>query len=268
MSALSDGAVANLIAQQAEAHGASVLTQKRNMLLTAVRLQRNSGRIVPYHLRVEVYGGDVRVREERPLQLPIFCPNRHINPGGWFCLGFSQRDPHRIGDEDAAGAWWRRVLKFLTLQETAKKLRRWPSTVEWAHGAAAIHQARAEQCADALGPHFAEALGRRRLKVRRHRNAPAFQTLCEGPTRLYSVWAGPRRVATQRQRCFCGSGLALAACADHAQAAADLVQALVDWEDAERRFWKSLREDTCCGTMPDCPMNKGPARRPTPALAA
>lgn len=268
MSASSDGRTANLIAQQAEAHGASVLTHKGSMLLVALRLQRNSGRIIPYHLRIEVYGDYVSVREEKPLRLPTFCPNRHINPGGGFCLGYSQAEPQRIDDEEGAVAWWRRVLKFLTLQEAARKLRRWPSTVEWAHGSAAMHQMRAEACAQALGPRFVEALGRRRLTVLRRRNAPAFLTLNEGGARLYSMWAETRRVATQRQRCFCGSGRALACCGDHAASAAGLVQAIADWESAEKRFWKSVREETCCGTMPDCPMKKAPAPAAVTALAA
>lgn len=268
MSVSSDGRVANLIAQQAEAHGASVLTHKGNMLLVAVRLQRNSGKIIPYHLRIEVYGDHVIVREEKPLRLPTFCPNRHINPGGGFCLGYSEADPQRIDYEDGAAAWWRRVLKFLALQETARKLRRWPSTVEWAHGSAAIHQARAEAYARALGPRFVEALGRRRLQVRRQKRAPAFLTLNEGEKRLYSVWAKEGRVATLRQRCFCGSGKALADCSDHARAASGLVKAMVDWEDAERQFWKSVREQTCCGTMPDCPMKKNTAPVAAAAMAA
>ncbi|WP_299006085.1 E2 domain-associated cysteine-rich protein [uncultured Caulobacter sp.] len=268
MSASSDGRIAELIAQQAGIHGARVLSHQGRALLVLVQLRRSSGKVTPYHLHVEVTRGDVLVREHTPERLPAFCPDRHINPGGGFCLGYSETDPQRIEDDEGVVLWWRKVLKFLALQETAARLGRWPTTVEWAHGSAAVHQARAERCAEALGHHFVEALGRRRLQVRRRGNAPAFVTLREGERRLYSVWVKPGRVATLRQRCVCGSGKALNACADHAAMAAGLVQALMDWNEAEKRFWKAMRQQTCCGSMPDCPMNKTVAPPPPAALAA
>lgn len=219
-----------------------------------VRLQRASGQIAVYTLQIETGGREPRVRENPPRRLPSYCPNRHIGSGGYFCLGFSPEDALPVQDTNSAETWWARLWKYLTLQEVTTSLRRWPSKNEWAHHMAAVHQAKAERCAAAFGPHFREALDQRRLKVHRRANAPAFLQLRDDKTRLYSVWREPRRVATLRQRCFCGSGRPLMACGDHAALAAELVFALVDWRRAEDDFWKVIKDQTCCGTLKDCPL--------------
>jgi hypothetical protein len=194
------------------------------------------------------------VREETPEHLPTFCPNRHISIGGYFCLNFSSEDPLPVQDARSARTWWARVLKFLNLQETTSSLRRWPTTREWAHGDAAKHQRRAELCATALGPRFNEALDRRRLSVKPF--GINFLRLYDGKTRLYSVWSKTRRIATLRQACPCGSGRPVIACADHAERAAELPFALIDWGAAEQQFWDRARAQICCGTLRECPLKQ------------
>jgi len=230
-------------------------------LSVVVHLRRSSGKIVPYRLRIEASGSEPKVREDTPEHLPTFCPNRHINVGGYFCLSFSSEDPLPVRDARSAKAWWARLLKFLNLQETASALRRWPTTREWAHGDAARHQCRAELCAAALGPRFSEALDGRRLSAKPSGNT--FLRLRDGKTRLYSVWSGARRVATLRQACLCGSGRPIIACGDHAERAAELAFALLAWRKAEQEFWDAARAQTCCGTLRDCPL-----RHPAPLSAA
>jgi hypothetical protein len=252
---------AALIGDQAEAHEATVLGSAGETLFVVVRLQRPSGKVMPYRLRIEADRPEPKVREETPEHVPTFCPNRHINVGGYFCLSFPSEDPLPVLDADSAGAWWARLLKFLNLQETASALRRWPTTREWAHGDAARHQCRAELCATALGPRFAEALDRRRLTAKRS-NA-AFLQVRDGKTRLYSVWSKEQRLATLRQACLCGSGLPTVACGDHAKQAAELPFALLAWGKAEAEFWDYARTQTCCGTLRDCPL-----REPSPLSAA
>lgn len=261
MHAAPNGSVAALVGGQAEAHEASVLGSTGNTLFVFVRLQRPSGRVVPYRLRIDADSPEPKVREETPERLPAFCPNRHINIGGYFCLSFASEDPLPVWDADSAEAWWAHLLKFLNLQETASALRRWPTTREWAHGDAAPHQCRAELCAAALGPQFTEALDRRRLTAKR--SGGAFIQVRDGKTRLYSVWSKEHRVATLRQACPCGSGLPIVACGDHAMRAAELPFALLAWTKAEREFWAYARTQTCCGTLRDCPL-----REPVPPLAA
>jgi hypothetical protein len=261
MRASPNGSVAALIGEQAEAHEASVLGSAGDTLFVVVRLRRTSGKIVPYRLRIEADSPEPRVREETPERLPTLCPNRHINIGGYFCLSFPSEDPLPVWDADSARAWWARLLKFLNLQETATALRRWPTTREWAHGDAARHQGRAELCAAALGPKLTEALDRRRLTARR--SGSVFFQVLNGKTRLYSVWSKEHRVATLRQACFCGSGLPIVACGDHAKRAAELPFALLAWSKAEEEFWCYARGQTCCGTLRDCPL-----RGPGPLSAA
>ena len=216
-----------------------------------VDVRRASGRTRPIRLLVDVSSAQPLVREAEPDRLPGFCPNRHIVNDGWFCMNYADEDPRPVRDVTGAADWWARLLKFLSLQETATVLRRWPSRQEWAHGRAAGHQARAERCAARLGAAVADALGRRRLQAV---HGPRFIQVRDAGRRLFSVWGDVGRVATLRQRCVCGSRLALSACADHAEAAADLATALLDWERDERRFWEALRETPCCGSLDVCPL--------------
>ncbi len=253
MRAAPDGSVTALIGDQAEAHEASVLGSADNTLSVVVRLRRPSGKIVPYRLRIEEGDPEPRVREETPEHLPTFCPNRHINAGGYFCLSFPSEDPLPVQNAESAEAWWARLLKFLNLQETASALRRWPTTSEWAHGDAARLQCRAELCAAALGPRFTEALNRRRLTAKR---SGAFLQVLDGERRLFSIWSKEHRVATQRQACPCGSGLPIVACRDHAKRATELPFALLAWSKAEKEFWNHARTQTCCGTLRDCPLTE------------
>lgn len=254
MSASSSGGIASLIAEQAEAHEASVLGGSGGDLSVAVHLRRSSGRVIPFNLVIETLGRAPRVREARPLRLPRFCPDRHIGIGGYFCLGFTPEESLAVTDEASARAWWARLLKFLHLQVTAAVLRRWPSRHEWGHGDAAFHQAEAERRAASLGPRFSQALARRRLEVRHRRRAAAFLELWDGGRKLYSVWARERRVATLRQACVCGSGRPLAACGAHAAAAAELPFDLLAWEREERAFWREAKDQPCCGSLLTCPL--------------
>jgi hypothetical protein len=66
MLALSNGQIATLIAEQAEAHEASVISRSGNVLFVLVRLRRPSGKIVPYHLTIEVDDPEVTLRRRPP----------------------------------------------------------------------------------------------------------------------------------------------------------------------------------------------------------
>lgn len=263
------GRVAQLLTDQAEAHEASVLNRSGDILLVDVRLRRASGKVARYHLRIDAGDVEPEVREAKPERLPTYCPNRHVNDEGVFCLSFPSEDPLPVVDAASAAAWWARLLKYLSLQETTTRLRRWPSRHEWAHGVAAMYQQRAEVCAAALGAQFVKALAQRRLTARRRGKGSDFLQVYDGARRLYAVWEEPRRVATLRQRCLCGSGRALVTCADHAARAAELPFALLAWEKAERRFWRFAQGRTCCGTLDDCPLTaaKTQAAQPPPIAA-
>lgn len=260
---------ADLIADQAEAYEAHVLRRSGGELLVAAALRRSDGRVVPYALSIDARSTVPKVREQTPDRLPGFCPDRHINADGTFCMGWQAADPLNVVDPTTAGEWWARLLKFLRLQELATKLHRWPGGHEWAHGDAAIPQRRAEICAKALGPAFEQALAARLLKVAKRRGRAGFKALMNGERRLYSVWIAPERVATSRQACFCGSGRTLRSCSDHADRAAELVFAIEAWERAEKEFWRLARGRPCCGTLTTCPLKTTPepANSDAPASA-
>ena len=251
---------ADLIADQAVAHEASVCSRSSDDILLDIQLRRPSGKTIPYRLRVTVDSDRPLVREDPPDRLPTFCPDRHINVGGYFCLEFSREDALIVSTADGAEKWWARLIKFLSLQETATVLKRWPTNNEWAHGDAAPHQAKAERCAAALGPRFETALARRRLHAKRGRNG--FIELHVEGRKLFSVHEAARRVATLRQLCFCGSGRVLICCGDHTAQAAELAFALLDWDADEQAFWNDVRALACCGRMTSCPLaSSGPEVR-------
>jgi hypothetical protein len=254
-------APAELIAAQAAHHAATVIARNGGELLVTVRLLRADGREVCYALSVDANRPVVSAREQTPLHLPAFCPDRHINENGSFCMNWQAAEPLLITDTEAAERWWGLLLQYLRLQERASRLGRWPSLRQWAHGEAADHQIRAELCAEALGAQFVRALATGNLHVTKRPRSPHFLRLQDGPTTLYSVWAKFGRVATLRQGCFCGSGRPLRRCEDHADRAAELVEALEALRQAEHRFWRRLKGRACCGTMSGCPL--APARQGT-----
>lgn len=263
MSGSSSALVGSLIAEQASDHDAAVLAWQGAVLVVSLRLTRPSGRTATFLLRIDTAVSDPTVREDVPTRLPASCPNRHINGDGSFCMSFPAEDRLIVTDPAAATTWWRRLLKFLDLQEMAERLRRWPTTHEWAHGPeAAWHQARAERSAAALGERFVHGLADRRLKALRRRRGSSFIELHEDGARLYSVWETPRRVATLRQACLCGSGHPIIACGDHAEHAATLPLALMAMERSEAAFWRAVGDKPCCGKLRDCPLRQPAAHVP------
>ncbi|MCD7111660.1 hypothetical protein LRX75_21750 [Rhizobium sp. DKSPLA3] len=203
----------------------------------------------------------VTVKEQHPLLLPSFCAERHINPGGTFCLSWGEVEASAIKNRDDAEAWWGKLLTFLLRQRSAAALRRWPGKADArAHGStAARFQAMAEENAAALGAQFFEAVRDDRLRVNRGRGRDRI-ALHRNGRKLVTVLREERRVMTLRQRCKCDDAnvrhLPLATCGDHAHQLADLVLNLDGWRRSELAFYDYLRSvnQVCCGTMEDCPL--------------
>lgn len=220
------------------------------------------GRIIHYKLRLKRKGEQVTAQEEVTQHLPSFCPERHINPDGTFCLYYAGITCLDVVNEVSASAWLETVYKYLKLQERARVQRRWPNNDVWAHGDAAYYQLRAQAAAVALNDNIASALADRRLQLkRRHSKGRPILDLWIDGTYFYSIWELSKKVINQKQRCFCGkSGMRipkrLRGCADHAKRASELVLALRDWEQAEELYWKSIQEDSCCGTCVSCPLKR------------
>ncbi|WP_439570377.1 E2 domain-containing protein [Roseovarius mucosus] len=94
--------------------------------------------------------GGVSVREEPAhRRFPEFCMERHINPGGTFCLEYGSEDS--LGDADAANRLWSSLETFLHNQEYAAKRREWPLAAGLSHGEAALEQLAMEELAKPLG---------------------------------------------------------------------------------------------------------------------
>lgn len=252
------GSVADLIIEAAAEYPTAALQQRRGGELTVRLTVQHVTARATYVLRISAADAIVRVREETPDQLPAFCPERHINGGGWFCLEFEEADAIRVVDADSAAAWWRRLWKFLQLQRSAARMRRWPNARTWAHGDAAKHQRAAEAAASALGLEAALAAGELTLRRRK-----GFLAVHQGPRRLFSIWRDAKRIATGRQGCLCGSGRPRIHCANHAEQAVALGLALEAWRREEDDFWRRIAHKPCCGTMAACPLRE-PLPQPSP----
>lgn len=252
----------DLIAQAAPDFGGSCTRASDTEGILDWPVKLVDGRIIPYKLLLKQKGEQVTAQEETPQHLPAFCPERHINPGGTFCLYDASSERMNVTDEASARAWLETVWKYLKLQERARVKRRWPNNDVWAHGDAAHHQRLAQDAAAAINDRMAIALAgdRLQLKRRRSKGRPILDLWIES-THIYSVWEFDKRVINQKQRCFCGtSGLRvpkrLRGCSNHAERATELSLALRDWEKAEERYWKAMQEQSCCGTCDTCPLKR------------
>ena len=191
-------------------------------------------------------------------KLPSFCPDRHINLGGSFCLGWGADDPSIIDDVDAARMWWSTLARYLAQQVVATKRSVWPGREHGrAHGDAAKDQAIAEDAAAKLGPAFAENAQAGRFKVRLDKRP--------GHTRL-ELWHADKRLARISIRtkelvgdnilcpCDAPTGAQIAECGDHAEDLATYMLALYRWRKADREFMGQIavKGIKCCGTLSSC----------------
>jgi hypothetical protein len=229
-----------------------------------VRPPLPSGAPAPtYRLRVEAAGEYVTVRELSPTLLPEFCPERHINYNGAFCLYWAEVEPSSISDVEGAAIWWMKVLTFLRRQQSAATLRQWPGKSDArAHGPeAATQQAIAERSTDLLGTRFRGFLADSRLTSVRKMSAgePRLRLLLDGQ-RLVTVRERTRQLMTKRSRCKCDNAdqlrLPICGCGDHEAALRNITLALERWGKAERDFFREYAASgrKCCGTMDGCPL--------------
>lgn len=210
-----------------------------------------------FRLVVASEGGRLQVREHADdRRLPAACPQRHVNPDGTFCLGWSTEDPSLVRDVQGARNWWGNVVAFLGQQLYAESRRQWPVGQERAHGDAARWEFAAEVLAEMLGSGFLQDLKAGRLILRRGCNGVLALERCG--QRVFAMGDSARRVANLRSPCPCsstGRGLALGSCGNHAEVARNLIRALSGRDRAEALFFRELAtEMRCCGTMDRCPL--------------
>lgn len=214
-----------------------------------------------FSLTIFQSNSDIRVRETFPDHLPSFCPERHINNNGTFCLGWSGAEDMSVYDETTARAWWARLFEFLRLQRRASNKRSWPGK-SWAHGDAAKHQHNVEKNAEILGKRFSDGLAENRFKVDlvtiESAKRSAFRLYLDGIL-LYTVWSDSQKVANTRQPCVCDTGThrkAMKSCRNHASVAANFAVSLWLMHFSEQEFWSSYRDSKCCRSMDNCQLAK------------
>jgi hypothetical protein len=165
-----------------------------------------------------------------------------------------------VTDAVSAGNWLSLLLNFLRLQRRAAKQRSWPNHETWAHGTdAARQQLRAERAAEKLGPELKAAVAARDLKAFGDVGGPL--RVMVGGRPLFSVWKSPNRFdrSGHRLTCACEFGSGSKCKTSHggrAKLLEEMAQALVMWEEEEKRFWAYHQDRACCGTIDNCPLQR------------
>lgn len=254
----------NLIARFAPDFGGVCTVDSDSSAILELPIRLVDGRVLQYRLRLRRSDESVYVQEEQPTHLPSFCPERHINYDGTFCLYYPAASRLTVTDEVSAIAWLETLYRYLKLQERARVQRKWPNNEVWAHGNAAHHQIRASTAATALNGEFSAALEQNQIALQRRRSkGRAILEIRVRGVHAYSVWESYRRVINLKQRCFCrASGLrrpkTLRRCGLHAKQAVELAFALRDWQSEEDRYWQSMQDRNCCGSCDNCPLSPSP----------
>jgi len=250
------------IASQFNAHLVSIDGVARAVFDVVV--QHTDGKHIGYALKIVASGVQVSAMEVVPTELPAYCPERHINYDGTFCLNWKEDVALEVRDSASAERWWNHLVNFLRTQARAANKKRWPGRA-WAHGDAARHQRAAEAAAARLGKDFSEDLERDRLRVERVKQSAnehgSVIRLLRNEQVSYAALEHPLRVINKRQPCICKRGnikrhRRLRNCETHAIDAANLVAALLNWKLKEEEFWAQARAKgrPCCGTIKDCPL--------------
>jgi hypothetical protein len=162
----------------------------------------------------------LRVRESEPRWLPEFCPGRHVNADGSFCL--ERRPIPAPTTPEAARLWWRLIFGYLELQIETDLLGDWDARHEWPHGDAAHLLAQAEDMEAGLPASV--------IAIARQAGVPVAPTA----------------------ECPCGEGRRANRC--HLKIINE-IRALRNAADArERDFWSAVGTVDCCGTLKVCPL--------------
>jgi hypothetical protein len=205
----------------------------------AVRASGKLSRL--YTLTVAYDGKEVLARERNEGKLlPGFCPERHLNAGGTFCLGLNAG--RGIGDATAP-AWWEKLKSFLLCQDTASETGVWPEYAQMSHGDAGEIEATAEQVAKSMG-----LLDDFHHAVRSDAGPIAASLYKVRPT---------GQLRNGRSVCLCGRtdkmGRPILRRECHK------LGCPMELEFARRqetkRFWDAAQGRPCCRSMKDCPLD-------------
>lgn len=222
-------------------------------------IEHVDGFVIVYDLIIKQAddGLSLKVQEYKPLKLPAFCPQRHINHDGTFCLGYGDDFSTRIDTEDSAMIWLETLYSYLKQQRRAERHRRWQGP-EWRHGHAAEHQKKAMAAAAQIIPdlNFSELS----IRVTSSKNRKIVEVLhCDES--ILRVWKNDQRIVNAKQPCICKSPKKkkrkrFGRCQNHAQLANELAIELEQMEIAEKEYWFQFIKQKvhCCKSCDNCPL--------------
>jgi hypothetical protein len=188
--------------------------------------------------------GKLQAREFPANQWPTFCPQRHINHEGHFCLGLSEVPT--VTNAATASRWWQILQEHLGLQFTADATRTWPPHLEWDHGEAGATQVEMESLAtkngmaqDVTDAHFY------RVGWLAAKDLPR---LTKAKDRLVKGRAPCPKGCQKR-----GHPILRRKCSKR-EAVFQLVK--LEWQKRKQAtdFWKEVEGQPCCGRMKNCPL--------------
>lgn len=210
-----------------------------NVDAVAVRASGKLSRL--YTLTVAYDGKEVLARERSEGKLLAgFCPERHLNAGGTFCLGLNAG--REIGD-DTARAWWEKLKSFLLCQDTASETGVWPEYAQMSHGGAGDIEAKAEWIAKSIGllDDFHRAV--------RSDSGPIAASL----EKVRSTG----QLRNGRSVCLCGriDGNGRPFLRRECHKLGCPIELEFARRQATQRFWNAIRGRSCCGSMKGCPLD-------------
>lgn len=239
-----------------------------------ITVVRPGGANHTFHLALSFDADQVSVRElPGHTVLPAFCPDRHINGDGSFCLGWGRDNPRTITDETTARRWWAAVYQFLTRQAGASARGVFPGTEHGrAHGDAAVRQAKAEQAAARLSTAFAECVAAGKFVVRQDpRPGQHRLELCCGTERIARVSTRSKALVGGRTICPCGATPErdISDCDDHAQALATFILEHHACKVADKKYLDACAAagHVCCDTLQACGLRQAIKRKQAEAIA-
>lgn len=237
-----------------------------NSIECFVEIPWTRGKVVSYYLIFERNKTGGIFVKENPLnrKLPDFCPERHINYGGYFCLGVNELDNLLIIDEPSSDQWLNRLITYLKLQEKATILRNWDSDKEWMHGNAAEYQNVALISAKNLGNFFVKSINDKSIETKFFkRNSSSFLTVLFLQNNFkYTINLTSKKVTRLRSSCPCDNKIKgvrrIGRCGNHSKDLYLLGLAHYLMTAKEQEFWAGWIKQgiKCCGFCTSCKLTK------------
>lgn len=208
-------------------------------------------------IRLEVHSKNdklqVKAAEHR---FPNFCPNRHINFDGFFCLGLST-DIESL----SITQWLARVKDFLAAQIECEISKEWKAK-QWAHGDGAIYQRKVEEFYQQFITHpLGIKLCDLDVKEIKFKNKVLYHLYLKGNLILIG---DENKVLNKRYTCVCNpfglkNHLSIGKCSNKCAQIIYKV-AINDFfrlraENEFWQFWIKSGKVKCCNTMKDCELN-------------